>query len=215
VVLPAVAHGEGAVGYLVLAGRMANGKPCSGEEVLMPTVAQYVELLADATGEPFPTVRMTARQQADGDVQPKASGRRVPNVTHEQAVMLLFAVMAAHPVKDATRTAKTYAALVHNGMPAGGETALEAVTRLLRRLPKESSGLDWSLEVCMNFPQVVLKKKVSTPQMAHPSERTDHGDIYIPAGEDWMHWPSDHLKRFAVLPGVGLYQIALALAEDA
>ena len=133
----------------------------------MATVAKFVDLLAAATGEPFPTVRLTARQQADDDVQPKASGRRVPNITYEQAVMLLFAVMAAHPVKDATRTAKTYAALVHNGMPAGGETALEAVARLLRRLPKESSGLDWSLEVCMNFPQIVLKKKSWAPQMAH------------------------------------------------
>jgi hypothetical protein len=180
----------------------------------MATVAKFVDLLAAATGEPFPTVRLTARQQADDDVQPKASGRRVPNITYEQAVMLLFAVMVAHPVKDATRTAKTYAALVHNGTSAGGETALEAVVRLLRRMPKDPLALDWSLEVCTNFPQIVLKKKPWTSQIPHPSERTDSGDLYIPSGEDLMHWPSDNLKRFAVLSGIRLHDIACALTGD-
>jgi hypothetical protein len=178
----------------------------------MPTVAEFVELIADRTGEPLPTVRMMARRLVDDDVLPKATGRRVPRITHQQAAMLLLAVLAGPPVKDATRRATTYGALLHNGQRGG--TALEAVVYLLRRLPKDPAAPDWSIEVCTNFPQLVLKQKPHTPQMPHPSERTDSGDLYIPSGEDLMHWPSDDLKRFAVLSGIRLHDIACALAGD-
>jgi hypothetical protein len=180
----------------------------------MPTVSELVEVVSEATGEPLATVRMIARRLIDDEVLPKSVGARIPHVTPEHAASLLFAVMATPAIKDSARTAVAFSALMSNGMSANGETALDAVARLLRGLPKDSAGLEWSLEVCTNFPQIALKKKTWTPQIPHPSERTDYGSIYIPAGEDWMHWPSENLKRFAVLPGTGLYRIALALAGD-
>jgi hypothetical protein len=178
----------------------------------MLTVAQLNPVYSQAIGKPLPTVRMMARRFVDDAVFPKGSGRRVPYVTHEQAALFLLAVLAAPAVKDATRTAIAFGALVHNGI--GDTTALQAVTDLLLRLPNDPFALDWSLVVCKNFPQVVLKQKRFSPQILHPSERTDYGDIYIAKGEDWAHWPSDDAKDLTELPGIRLHTIARALAGN-
>jgi hypothetical protein len=178
----------------------------------MLAVSELVEVVAAAVGEPLATVRMIGRRLIDDEVLPKAVGARIPRVTHEHAASLLLAVLATPAIKDSARTAVRFGALVHNGL--GPMTAVQGLSRLLRKLPKDPDALDWSLEVCSNFPQVVIKKKSLAAQIPHPSERTDGGDIYIPEGEDSMHWPSDDLKRVALLPGIRLHDIGRALAGD-
>jgi hypothetical protein len=178
----------------------------------MVAVSELVDLVAEATEEPVATVRMMARRLIDDDVLPKSVGARIPHVTHEHVASLLFTVIAKPAIKDSARTARAFGALVYNGRP--GETALEAMARLLRRLPKHPLATECSVELCTNVPQVVLKQKPLEPTMPHPSERTDYGDIYIPPGDDPMHWPTHGLKRFAVLPGIPLHAIACALTGD-
>jgi hypothetical protein len=181
----------------------------------MLSVSGLVDLSVEAKIEEMPVLRMISRRMIDAGDLPKAAGRRIPHVTHEQAALFLLGVMATPSVfRDAPQRARTYGALVFDGRP--GQTALEAVAALLRRLPKDPLAFDQSLEVCTNFPQVVLKKKPLGPVMPHPSERTGNvdDDIFIPAGEDRMHWPTHGLKRFAVLSGDVLTAIAIALAAE-
>lgn len=181
----------------------------------MLSVSELVEAVSTAigeTGKPLPTVRMIARRMIDDEVLPKAVGARIPRVGHEEAASLLLAVMATPAVNASGRTALTFGALVHLGI--GNQTAREAVGNLLRRLPKDPLALEWSMEVCKNFPQVVLKQKPMRSQMVSSSERTDYGDVYIPQGEDWAHWPSDDLKEIAVLSGVRLLYLANILAGE-
>jgi hypothetical protein len=181
----------------------------------MPTASEFTQIFADETGRPLPTVRMTVRKLTDDELFPKATGRRVPQITHEHAAMLLIAVMASPAVKDSSRTVMSFGALVHDGR--GKATALEAVTSLLHRLPKDPTAFDWSLEICMKPPQIVLKNR--TIHAGHPSasERTDYGDIYIPAGDHWAHWPPGSvklMKEIKTLSGITLDAIARALVAD-
>src|SRR5512132_253515 len=101
----------------------------------MIAVSELVEVVSAATGEPLATVRMIARRLIDDEVLPKAVGARIPRVTHEHAASFLFAVMATPAIKDSSRTAVAFGALVHNG--TGDTTALQALSGLLRSLPKD------------------------------------------------------------------------------
>jgi hypothetical protein len=182
-------------------------------EVSMPTVAELYEIVADVTRIPLSTVRMTARRMVDDELLPKGSGRRVPKVTWEEAALFLLVVSAGHPIKDASRTARTYAGLVKEGM-AGGQTALEALVHRLRELPTDLTPTDWTMEVYTTFPQVVIKNPTIHGQHPSHSDRTDYGDFFIPEGEDRSRWPADAVMELRKFPGACLYDIARALKED-
>jgi hypothetical protein len=169
----------------------------------MATISELVEMVAAATEESLPTVRMKARRLIDDEVLPKAVGARIPQATTEHAALLLFAVMAAPLVKDATRTALVYGKLTYNGYPAADtSTALRTVSSLLRDLPKKVNALDWSLEVCTNCRRVVVCQSID-------ERRID--SLYIEPGQNWLHPPSKPLERIARMSGQCLYAIADAL----
>jgi hypothetical protein len=181
----------------------------------MTTVSELVEVMAAAAEESLPTIRMMARRLIDDGVLPKAIGSRIPQATAEHAALLLFAVMAAPLVKDATRTALVYGGLTYNGYSAADTTtALQGVSRLLREIPQDVNALDWSLEVCTNCLQVVVWQPLAGPenQTANGSRMID--SLYIEPGQNWMRPPFKPLKRIASMSGECLYTIGRALTAD-
>jgi len=171
--------------------------------VCMATISELVEVVAAATEESLPTVRMKARRLIDDEVLPKAVGARIPQASAEHAALLLFAVMAAPLVKDATRTALAYGKLTYNGYRAADTpTALRAVSRLLRDIPKDVNALDCSLEVYTNCLRLVVWQSTG-------DHRID--SLYIEPGQDWIHPPSKPLERIARMAGQCLYAIANAV----
>jgi hypothetical protein len=179
-------------------------------------VSELVEVVAAATEEFLPTVRMMARRQIDDGIQPKAIGSRIPQVTADHAALLLFAVAAAPLVKDATRVALAYGGLTYNGYTARETTtAQQAVSRLLREIPHDVNALDWSLEVCTNSLQVVVRQPLPGPHNQTPTGSHMEGSLYIEPGQNPQHPPSKPLKRVAVLSGEALYAIGRALIAEA
>jgi hypothetical protein len=172
----------------------------------MTTVSELVEVAAAATEESLPTIRMMARRLIDDEVLPKAIGSRIPQATTEHAALLLFAVMAAPLVKDATRTALVYGGLTYNGYSAADTTtALQGVSKLLREIPQHVNALDWSLEVCTNCLRVVVWQSTGDRMI---------DSLYIEPGQNWMYPPFKPLKRIASMSGECLYTIGRALTAD-
>jgi hypothetical protein len=189
-----------------------NGK----DEVGMATVSELVEVVAAATEELLPTLRMMARRLIDDGVLPKAVGKRIPQVTPDDAAALLLAVLPAPLVKDATRTALAYGGLTYNGYTAPETTtAQQAVSKLLRTIPHDVNALDWSLEVCSNALQVVVHQPLPGPLNQTPTGSYMEGSLYIEPGRNPLHPPSKRLKRIAVLSGEALYAIGCALIAEA
>jgi hypothetical protein len=181
----------------------------------MATASKLVEEMAAATGKPFAMVRMKARRLIDDKELPKAIGSRIPQINHDHAALLLFAVAVAELVNDSTRVARTYAGLTYNGYStADAPTALEAVSKLLRDIPHNVNALDWSLEICRSWPEVVVNQPRPGPQNQTSTGSIMDSSWYIERGKNPQLPPPENFKEITLIPGICLYRIALALADE-
>lgn len=133
----------------------------------MPTVAEAISILEQVTDIAPATLRGVARQLIDDGVLPKSSGRRIGMIDTHHFAKLLYACFCAKSIKDATRVAEAYDALLLSGGGATddatiidvyGETAGACLSRLIdnyvtlyREADRTASG---KLSICLTHPHV-------------------------------------------------------------
>lgn len=114
---------------------------------------QFVQEFATFTGQDYATLRVIDRALADAGLRAKAKGKRMPDVTLDEGVMFLLAVLAnTHPTRAAEAAQDIATFRIMSGRRAKGASILarivgrpvaemesmhlvEAVTAICRRLP--------------------------------------------------------------------------------
>ena len=141
------------------------------------TVNKGISALSAAFNIPEPTVKAYARQLMDDGVLPKSSGRRIPTMTPDQFVRLIFAVMCAPKISDAKDACEAYFSLplrYAKERPEDAPEVAEAIRKatagmfltkvladcIAHSLGAEGGVMDWqlfgSVEICTTHKEVVF-----------------------------------------------------------
>jgi hypothetical protein len=161
--------------------------------------SELVYRVAETTGLPYSTVYSVKRRFVETGVWPSSRGTNVPSLGSYHLVMLLLALLADVPAKDAAASASAYYSLADPDGNKLGE-CLENIINSFRSVnPVSQVAAKSRLEVYTNHPRACI--------YAHCKD----GIVETSYGLQSDQWSELSVRRSTVISGKCLFDLAMHL----
>lgn len=169
----------------------------------MISAAELTARVASITGLPYSTVNSVKRRFVESGLWPSSRGAHVPSLEPKHLTLMLLALLADVPSKDASITATDYWALRNSR----GELLGDVVTEMVESF-KSIKGTP-SIEAAM-----ALKSRIEIdcgrPRACITTECTD-GHIETLFGKQSAQWTDVRVRRSTTLSGKVLFDLACGI----
>lgn len=165
----------------------------------MITAAELVYRVASVTGLPVSTVYGIKRRFVETGDWPSSRGAHVPGLTVRHVVLMLLALLADVPAKDAAATANAYYALQNEDGEKLGDALVRIIDSFKTTTPLAQVAYKSRLEIDCGRPRACLNMAC-----------TD-GNAEILYGVQRAQWEDLIVRRSMTISGKCLYDLACGL----
>lgn len=169
----------------------------------MISAAELVTRTASITGLPYSTVYSIKRRFVESGLWPSSRGAHVPSLEPKHLTLLLLALLADVPHKDATNTANDYWAL----RDADGKYLGETVTEMIESFKSIKGVISPEAELAYKSRVEVDCNK---PRACITVHCTD-GTLETLYGTQSAQWADVRLRRSMTLSGKVLFDLAVGM----
>src|SRR5712664_1531154 len=122
----------------------------------MTPASELTHYVAGITGLPHSTVYSVKRRFIETGIWPSSRGAHVPDLGAHHLVMMLLALMADVPAKDAASTASAYYSLADPDGNKLGDCLVNIINRFRSNNPVSQVAAKSRVEVYTNYPRACL-----------------------------------------------------------
>jgi hypothetical protein len=170
-----------------------------GKAAMIPA-SELVPRVADITGLPHSTIYSVKRRFVETGIWPSARGAHVPDLDTRHVAMLLLALLADVPAKDAVRTASLYHDLSDEQGNKFGDVLVNMIDSY--RLVNLVGPLVYKSTVELDC---------NSPRACVTSECNDGSSIVTLYGSQLKQWSDIRVRRSMTISGKVLFDLAMGL----